>query len=712
MVKIHFICKLDDGAIIESSVGREPLEFTIGEGQVNSSLEYSVMGMIPGESKSIEVPAVKAFGPHIKEVVYTVKRESFPDNLVIQVGLPIKFPRNDRQISEGVVIDISESSLTIDANHPLAGKDLFFDIHLLEITKHGSRNADKYNSLGIDLHNNGKLDEAIICYQEAIKLNPKLAAAYNNLGCVYEIKGQFDDAIICYTKALQINQINPNASDTYYNLGNALKEQGNLSEALKAYNNAFVCNNSNIKARWAHCMSQIPIIYSDQSSIELYRGKYSEELTDLIESIPLKSPENIENAAIAVGSHTPFYLAYQGLNDRELQKIYGELVCRIMALKYPQFAALPSMPSWLPGAPLRIGIASGYFCSHSNWKIPIKGWVENLDKKRFCLHGYYTGKIKDKETAVARQYFSRFVEDIYSLDKLCEFIRNDNLHILIYPEIGMDPVTTRLASLRLSPIQCTSWGHPDTSGLPTIDYFLSSDLMEPADADDHYTEKLIRLPNLSIYYTPVDFPPADINRETFNLRQKSVLYLCCQSLYKYIPQYDEVYPRIAKEVGDCQFLFIAHESNYVTEQFRQRIYQSFEKFGLRADNYIVFLPRLDVGHYGAINSLSDIYLDSISWSGCNSTFEAISYNLPIVTLPGELMRGRHTSAILTMMGITETIAATKDEYIELAVRLGLDSEWRKYISDKIASCKHVIYYDKTCIKALEDFLGSNRKIPK
>ena len=135
-----------------------------------------------------------------------------------------------------------------------------------------------------------------------------------------------------------------------------------------------------------------------------------------------------------------------------------------------------------------------------------------------------------------------------------------------------------------------------------------------------------------------------------------------------------------------------------------RINQSFEKYGLKADDYIIFLPRLDISEYNAMNSLSDIYLDSIGWSGCNTTFEAIASNLPVVTMPTELMRGRHSSAILTMMGVTETIASTLDEYIKLAIRLGKDLEWRRRISDKISVNKHRVYRDKTCIAALENFL--------
>jgi protein O-GlcNAc transferase len=562
-------------------------------------------------------------------------------------------------------------------------------------------NTLAYNNLGSALQQKGKLDEAITCYKRAINLNPNYTNALSNLGSSLYEKGQFEEAITCYKKALHINSAH---TEAHFNLGNIFREQGRQEEAISCFNKAIDCNPAFNKAKLMHCMSQLPIIYSDAEDINKFRNRYYNELIKLEETISLKTPEDIGTAADAIGSMQPFYLAYQGLNDRELQQIYGNLICKIMAVRYPEFAKKPAMPSLSSGELIRVGIVSGFFYLHSNWKIPIKGWIENLDKRKFRLFGYYTGQTKDQETEIARNCFSRFLENIYSIQELIETIRRDNLHVLIYPEVGMNPMSLRLATLRLAPIQCTSWGHPDTSGLPTIDYFLSSDLMESPDADDYYTEKLVRLPNLSVYYTPLDFPPVDINRETFNLRKRSVLYLCCQSLFKYLPQYDKIYPRIAKEVGNCQFLFISNKSGYVTEQFRRRIYQSFEKFGLRAEDYVVFLPRLDARQYNAINSLSDIYLDSIGWSGCNSTFEAIACDLPIVTIPGKFMRGRHSFAILKMMGVTETIGITLNDHIEIAIKLGKNSTWRQQVSGNIKKSKHLAYSDRTCITALEDFL--------
>jgi predicted O-linked N-acetylglucosamine transferase (SPINDLY family) len=285
-------------------------------------------------------------------------------------------------------------------------------------------------------------------------------------------------------------------------------------------------------------------------------------------------------------------------------------------------------------------------------------------------------------------------------------IKSDNLHVLIYPEIGMDPMTARLASLRLAPVQCTSWGHPETSGLPTIDYFLSSDMIEPKGADEHYTEKLIRLPNLSVHYTPLEPGHAVLSRTALGLRPDSILYHCCQSLYKFLPQHDRIFPRIARKAGDCQFLFSSYPNiDPVIEKFRSRMDRAFREYEMNADDHVAFLPPLAPDHYQALNRLADVYLDTIGWSGCNSVLEALASDLPVVTMPTGLMRGREATAILTIMDIPGLIAETPDEYVELAVKLGTDRDQRRLVSEEIAKRKQAAYRDRKCISGLEDALA-------
>lgn len=602
-------------------------------------------------------------------------------------------------------------------------------------------NADAYVNLGLLLKEKGRADEAMNQFQEALNRNPRLVAAYNNLGTILKTKGQFDDAIACYHSALQLQpnsaeilsnlgtamhdrgqfeeaiafyekaiQFDPSSARIRLTLGIALMEQGRQLDALAVFENILAGNEQRIEAHLAHCIAQLPIVYQDKQSILDARKKYYEELICLRDSLVLENLTDKESASQAVGLVQPFYLAYQGMNDRRLQQSYGDLVCRIMTSQYPQFAERPAMPAVLRNHPLKIGFVSGHFFNHSVWKVPIKGWMENLDRQRFKLYGYYTWNKKDEETACARSYCVYYREGLQSFDAFCADIRKDELHVLIYPELGMDPLSLKLASLRLAPVQCVSWGHPTTSGLPTIDYYLSSDLMEPHGAEEHYSEKLIRLPNLSAFIMPVELMHTNETRDTLHLRSDAVVYHCCQSLFKYLPQYDEVFPRIALETGNCQFLFSSYpKSNLPTEQFRARIGNAFRKFNLNADEFVVMLPFLDVNKYNALYHIADIFLDPIGWSGCNSALEAISCNLPIVTLPGAFMRSRDCFAILALMHVQETIASSLDEYVRIAVKLGKDPTWRRYISDKISANKDLIYYDTKCITALEQFFEDAAK---
>ena len=274
-----------------------------------------------------------------------------------------------------------------------------------------------------------------------------------------------------------------------------------------------------------------------------------------------------------------------------------------------------------------------------------------------------------------------------------------------YPELGMDPMAPRLAAQRLAPVQCVSWGHPETTGMTTIDYFLSSAAMEPPDGETHYTEHLVRLPNASIYYDEIESAPLPLDRPTIGLRPGATVYWSGQSLFKYLPQDDKVFAQIAAGAGDCQFVFIQYPgSARINELFRHRLDRAFADRGLNAAHHCVVLPRLDRRQFLAVIGLCDIVLDTIGWSGGNTTLESLAHSLPIVTLPGPLMRGRHTLAFLNGMDIGETIATTPDNYVAIAIRLAKDPAWRADIKRRVATNKHRIYRDRACITALEDFL--------
>jgi protein O-GlcNAc transferase len=348
---------------------------------------------------------------------------------------------------------------------------------------------------------------------------------------------------------------------------------------------------------------------------------------------------------------------------------------------------------------------SAFFREHSNWRIPTKGWLSQLDRKRFEVYGYYLGRERDEETDAAASLCNRFVQGELSVRAWRREILSDLPHVLIYPGLLMEGMSLQLAGQRLAPVQCNSWGHPVTSGIPTLDYYLGSDLMEPSDADRHYTERLIRLPNLSIYYVPIECKPVPISRSELALRPDATMFWCGQSLFKYLPQFDDVFARIARSAPNSQFVFLRHHgAQRVTTLFQKRLERAFSGLGLAASDHCLFLDRLSPRQFAAAVGQCDVFLDSIGWSGCNSTMDAVAYNRPIVTLPGPFMRARHSAAILRMMGIDETIAESVDGFVSIAARLAKDMQARQVLGKEMAERKHLLYRDRTCIAALEKFL--------
>jgi protein O-GlcNAc transferase len=556
--------------------------------------------------------------------------------------------------------------------------------------------AEAHLNLGTILAELGKFDEAATQFERALTLQPGTAAAHLNLGAALRELNRLDEAVEQYRRALDHE---PALAEAHHNLGLVLQQLGMQDEAVREQGQALALKPDFAPARFALCMADLPIVYANEPEIARRRGAYQQRLRQFGDLIDQGSA--IGDLAAAVGSNQPFFLAYQQQNDRELQGIYGAMVCRIMAEKYPAPALLPPRP----GQTVRVGVVSGYFCWHTVWKLLIKGWVSQLDRSKFQVYGYHTGTLRDTTTTVAARLCDRFVRGPLPPERWRERILADRPDVLIYPEVGMDATAAWLAAQRLVSIQCVAWGHPETSGFPTLDYFLSSDAMEPPDGQDHYTEQLIRLPNLSIYYEPLDMEALPIDRSELGLRSTATVFWCAQSLYKYLPQYDCVFPRIARELGDCQFAFIQFPyGNHVTELFRKRLDRAFSAYGLTAADYCVVLPLLDQQRFVAATGLCDIVLDSIGWSGGVTTLESLIHGLPIVTLPGPLMRGRHTSAMLELMGVTDTIAGTTDEYVSIAARLARDSAWQIEIKQRIAAEKHRLCSDKSCIAALEEFL--------
>ena len=326
-----------------------------------------------------------------------------------------------------------------------------------------------------------------------------------------------------------------------------------------------------------------------------------------------------------------------------------------------------------------------------------------MDKNKFSTYVYSVSN-KIDETTNLIQKNSNFFYNSIDVDSLINKISSDNIDALIYLDIGMEPKIQILASLRLASVQCLGIGHPVTSGMTNIDFALSSELMETENAQKYYKEKLIKLPNTSQCY-----PEPEIKLKNKERPTRQIIFLNLQSLFKLLPEDDDIYLNIAKKIPDCQFWFIENINKIVTEIFRERIFKLFENSKISPDNFFVFHKQMNQEEFFNLINQSDVILDSLNWSGNNSSHEAISLKKPIVTLPGPYMRGRHTYSILKILDIEETIAKTKKEYVDIAFRLAKDINFRNLICQKIEKNKNKLFNDKKPIKYLENFLMSQFK---
>lgn len=542
------------------------------------------------------------------------------------------------------------------------------------------------------LFQEGKWQEASVQYEKLLKLQIGNAEVYWRLSECLRHLNLYEQAFTTLREGIKLY---PTDGSLHFSLILKLQEKGRISEAISS---AEIASNLLPDDYTFKILKNllVPIIYEAPDEISFYRRQFTDGLQNLIQQTSLDTPEERENALLGISRLTNFYVSYQAQNDRELQRQYGSLVHKIMAANYPEWVTPLSMPPLKANNKIRIGYISAYLHSYSG-TLWLTGWLRYCDRQSLEIYCYYIGNNPDPITQQFQDYSDVFYHIPYNLEAVCEQIITDQLHTLVFPEIGMNPQTMLIAGLQLAPVQCVAWGHPVTTGLPTIDYFLSSELMEPENAQEHYSETLIRLPNIGVSYPKPYIPPIIKTRADFQLADDAVIYLCCQAPFKYLPQYDFIFAEIARRVPKSQFVFLRGSS------IQQRLKRAFAAAGLNYEDYCVFLTIPERLDYLMINLLSDVYLDTFTWSGGNTTLEAIACNLPVVTCPGEFMRGRHSYSFLKMLGVTDTIAQNEAEYIEIAVKLGLDPAWRRHIAERMSESHDRLYDDKACVAGLEAF---------
>jgi CRISPR-associated protein Csy1 len=607
------------------------------------------------------------------------------------------------------------------------------------VTRLDPRNARGFNNLGNALRSLGRLDEARQAFERAVALSPdyelavaNLAVAWRDAGDVLRAedllraclarprtkpplralvvalagllreRGELDAARPLYEQAIAME---PEASGgEWFQLGRVFAERDEPDRAGDAYRRSFALDRRDLRGALAAELS-LPMIYASGDDLLQWRERYAEGIANLSGRVD-ELVAGLTPAEVIDGLRwTNFFLAYQGGDDRALQQAYGAFAARVIEQGAPQWHARKSHPN-LGRGKLRVGFASAFFHEGTAGRY-FRSWITELDRDRFEVYVYHLFPGQDavaREIAARADHFVEFGGSRARPSVVAPIMRDDVLDVLVYPELGMDHTSFALAALRLAPRQLAGWGHPVTSGHATIDAFVTCGDMEPDDAATHYTETLLRLPGIGTSYRqPV--VPERVGRAHFGLPDDRALLLCPQSLFKVHPDNDPLFARVLSANPSASLVVFDGRHPNVTQRFLRRVGAVFDAHGVPRDRLIV-LPPYPHADFLRINLCCDAMLDTLHWSGGNTSLDALACGVPVVTLPGRFMRGRQSAAMLRHLGVDRLIAADETGYIDIASRLVRDAPWRKSLASTIEERRELLFDARAPVEAFSDLLLS------
>jgi predicted O-linked N-acetylglucosamine transferase (SPINDLY family)/cytochrome c-type biogenesis protein CcmH/NrfG len=538
----------------------------------------------------------------------------------------------------------------------------------------------------------GREAEARSAFEAALahpSQDPKARArVLAGLGSAHRSSGQEAEAEARLREALALDPTLPEAS---LNLGILYTAQGRLPEAYGAL--LLAASLDRAPAARLALATAVPAIIPSREDIDRERASL-EAFLDWLEEEALLSKDPLQDFLLPT-----FFNAYRGLGNRD----HHTRLARILEMAHPALAWMAphclEPCDWEGQRPLRIGFISRHFKNHSIGKTSL-GLIRETDPARFTRVVFSFEEPHDETGRAIRDAADRFVRLPFDLAEARRLIAAEALDVLFYQDLGMEPVTWLLAFARLAHVQCVSFGHPDTTGIRNVDWWVSSGLFETEDAQAHYSERLHLLQDagtLAYYHRPEDPGPRD--RAHYGLPEDARIYLCPQTLFKLHPDFDGLLEGILR--GDPQGLVvllrrdIAHWRAQLEARFAARFPGLLDR--------VRFLDRLDEDDFNGLLRLADVVLDTPHFNGMNTTLQAFAMGTPVVTLPTTFQRGRHVLGMYRRMGWTELVASSPERYVALALRLAQDRAFRASAVAEIEARRHRLFEDASVVRQFEAF---------
>jgi len=521
-------------------------------------------------------------------------------------------------------------------------------------------------------------------FYKILELYPENLSVLRKIALCYFYEKNFEQSELIIKKVIKIEF----DSNAILMLIDVLERQDKVSEIIKWINLGI--KEKLLDEKWLIREKTIlPKIFKDKDDVKSSRNRLNKNLDEILNS-KKKISFDIDGQLFPPPQ---FYLSYDEYNNLEINKKCVNFFRKI----YPQINQINLIKN-SKNSKIKLAFISEYLTSHTIGKL-FKGIILNLDPNKFDIILFHTHKTKkgtiydDFIKAEKNNTITNYTLPKNFKEKI-DLIKNKNIDILFYPEIGLSLELYYLSYVKLAKKQITSWGHPETTGNKSIDYFLTSKLIETPNSEKNYSEKLLYTNDLPMYY----YPPVIKKILPKNEISKNNIYSCPQTLFKIHPEFDEVLGSILNKdkKGILYFIKDVDGTYYkkLLERFKKNKYLDLDRIkfidGLTWEDYI--------NHCGK----ASVLLDPFYFGSGNSFYESMYYGTPTITKPTNYTKSRLVFGAYKQMGLKNPpVVNTSEDYADLAVKLANDSKLldiKKHYSKK---AQEKLYENKFIINDLE-----------
>jgi predicted O-linked N-acetylglucosamine transferase (SPINDLY family) len=567
--------------------------------------------------------------------------------------------------------------------------------HYEAYTRRRPQDVQGWINFGLSLARAGELARARSALQKAVALAPALAKPIVLLALVLKDGGAADaEQIPVLRRAVELA---PDALAMHLQLACCLFNEQDFAGAKQHLRCVRQLDPDNLTARWLQFQMPDAVVAPNEEARAAFLARWRTGIT-AFENLDWNDPANARQASEIATSATSFYLGYLGQPLVEEQQRNAAVLRKLaMAAGWTrnETAATP-----IGRKRRRIAVFASALSARSV-SLVWSSTLLALDPDAF-EYGVFCQSIAEDDVGRSwRERARQIVAGRRTVEAWIDALRAFQPDVLLFCDIGMNRIAQAVASVRHAPVQIATWAHPMTTGIATLDYFLSADAFEPDDTAGHYSETLVRLPRLGSYLDPPAAPA--LPREPDGA-SRAVRLLCTQSADKLHGGHDALFAQILSAAPTAQLDIICSKPAHVAAELAARLRGAFAKQGLDFDSRCRVHAGQPADAYARFLAAADVCLDSLDFSGCLTSLDALWHELPIVCLPGEMMRGRQTYGMLHLLGLNELIAGDLAEYVAISARLAQDAGWRQALSARIRARKNELYRDRSVVVALADFL--------